>query len=289
MDILEIIGKITLCLAIAAVLGLAVGWFLAKVTKEEKALQKYNALLEKYEIKENEIRQLHEELDMKEDLMQQMEQQYQNCERERLNARLDEKDCNKYQKIIDELRSENSMLISQIKEQKICEDENQILQEEIKTLEEEKEQLLMQIDDCKEYKDNYKSLIMEIESLKNEKEKLASKQQEVAEGVEKIRIFDAYESAKINPQAYAKIKDDLTLLKEEATKIRQERDHYAKEIEKLRKKLDQRKRELKECLAQRGTKQTNTIPEDQTSDIIENVEIKSLSQLIKETLKDIKK
>ncbi|RUM67015.1 MAG: hypothetical protein DSZ05_03355 [Sulfurospirillum sp.] len=298
MDILEIIGKITLCLALAAALGFFIGWFFAKIRKEEKALQKYNKLLETYEIKENEIKQLHEELEMKDDMMRQMEQQYQNCERERLNNKLDEKDCDKYQKIIEELRAENGMLIAQIKEQKICEDENQILRDELQTLEEEKEHLLTQMQECKEYKENYKSLILEIESLKSEKEKMSHIEQNVEEENEKTRLFESRESSKIDPNTYLQIKQNLMTLKEEASKIRKERDQYNEALEKLRKKYDQKKKELKECrskISQSASDSTQNTTWHMTdigaeiNDLSDNIEIKTLTQLIKDTLDDIKK
>jgi chromosome segregation ATPase len=300
MTILEIIGKITLCLALAAALGFLIGWFFSAIRTREKANQEYAKLYEEFEVKRHKIRELEEEIDLKNETIQQMEQQYQNCERERLNAQLDEKDCEKYQRVIEELRSENDMLISQIKEQKICEDENTLLQDEIKTLEEEKEILLQQIDECKEYKENYKTLILEIESLKSEKEKLEAKQHLSASSEEeKIRIFDAYEAERIPAAALSQLKDDLMTLKSEVEKIRNERDNFKEEVERLRKKLDQKKKELKQCKTKKEEKESHKSTENdidyvydiagQIDNISENIEIKSLTQLIKDTLDDIKK
>ncbi len=299
MTIFEIITKITLCLALAAILGFLIGWFFALVLKEEKSKQKYDQLYEAFEVKEHKIRELHEEIARKDDMMRQLEQQYQNCERERLNAKLDEKDCDRYKRQIDELRSENEMLISQIKEQKICEDENLLLQDELKILEDEKEKLLNQINECKEYKENYKSLILEIESLKSEKEKLAAQQQERDAHEAQIRIYDAYEQQKIPPETFTQIKNDLTTLKSEVTKIREERERLKEEVEKLRKKLDQKRKELKQCKSEKREKTPQKRTESdidyvydiagKIDDISENIEIKSLTQLIKDTLDDLKK
>jgi len=310
MTILEIVAKITLCLAIAAALGFLIGWLFSNILRREKEDEKYRALLEEYEVKKHDILQLEEELSLKNATIEQLEIKYDNCERERLNAELDEKDCQKYHKVIEELRAENNMLISQIKEQKLCEDENEMLKADIEVLEEERDSLLNKIDECKEYQENYKNLILEVESLKSAKEKLENKQIETSkeadeevqiEGTE--RIFNQYEvQPSVSYDLFEKIKENVLLLKEEVAEIKKERDHYKNELKKVQKKLEQKKKALKSCkeeckkeIHKKSKKNKNDLDHiyemaNKTDTLDENnIEIKSLTQLIKDTLDDLKK
>ena len=295
MSMLEIMMKITVCLFLAALLGFVIGWLFSALLKNEKMQKKYNTLYEEYELKRSDIKQLKEDLALKDDAMAALEQKYQNCEKARLNAQMDEKDCDKYQRQIDELRSENEMLISQIKEQKICEDENQLLKDELKILEEEKEAVLEKVTACKEYEQNYKALIVEIESLKSEKEKLERNQ------FEPDRIFTPEITQNVSTHTLENIKEDVLHLREEIQKIKDEKTALQEEIKRLRKKLFQKKKALQEC-KQKMKDPDKTVekkPEHEIDELYdmankidnlsEDFEIKSLTQLIKETLNDIKK
>jgi len=305
MTLLEIIAKITLCLVLAAALGFIVGWLFSTILRREKEDEKYRKLYEDYEQKRHDIVQLEEELSLKNSTIEQLETKYENCERERLSAQLDEKDCKKFEKVIEELRAENEMLISQIKEQKLCEDENEMLKSELQILEEEKDKLLSEIENCSEFRENYKNLIMEIEALKSEKEKLLAERtrnnhsehtQKIEE--EETRLFVPEEIGGSN--ILEKIKEDVLILKEQVRNIKEERDRCKAQLERMRKKLDQKKRALKACKA---AAKAMTKEKTQNSDIDHiydlagklemegktGIEIKSLTQLIKDTLDDLKK
>jgi len=306
MTLLEIIAKITLCLVLAAALGFIVGWLFSTILRREKEDEKYRELYEDYERKRHDIVQLEEELSLKNSTIEQLETKYENCERERLSAQLDEKDCKKFEKVIEELRAENEMLISQIKEQKLCEDENEMLKSELQILEEEKDKLLSEIENCGEFRENYKNLIMEIEALKSEKEKLLAERTrndhaehtQKREEEEETRLFVPEEIG--GSEILEKIKEDVLILKEQVRNIKEERDRYKAQLERIRKKLDQKKRALKACKA---AAKAMTKEKTQKSDIdhiydiagkLESegkagIEIKSLTQLIKDTLDDLKK
>lgn len=287
MSLLEIIAKISFCLLIAAALGFIVGWLFAKLRKEEKISQQYNTLFENYEVKMSELKQLQEELSLKEETIADLEGKFQACEKERLSAQMEETDCSKYQQQIEELRSENNMLISQIKEQKLCEDENMLLKDEIKVLEEERDHLLTRIDECKTYQENYKALIAQVEQLKSENQKL----QKIKEHHETERIFlpGSEEAPGVSPEKFTNIKKDLLQLKRDVEKIRAEKKALKTKVKKLEKRLAQKKRALQQCMSQ---KTPSTIDEEkiifQTPTPDEN-EIKTLTRLIRDTLDDIKK
>ena len=304
MSILELITEIGLCLFAAAVLGFAVGWIFSILFKNEKMAKKYNLLQEEYEVKQSDIHRLEEELDARHSDFQELELKLTECEKEKLSRQMDQEDCERYINQIKELQSENNMLISQIKEQKLCEDENEILENEIKALEEEKQALLDKLDDYKEYKNNYKALIMEIEALKSEKGKLqyntnTPQQEKTTED-------------KLSKTSYEKILKDVLKLKEETKNIKDEKKKLQTKLHNLQNQLTQTKEALQEC--HKLTDQNNRIlppqmefsPKDTTiqktsqkdidkevcNNSDENVtddELKTLSDLIRDALDDVKK
>jgi chromosome segregation ATPase len=293
MSLFEIIAKISFCLLIAALLGFIVGWLFAKLRKEEKLNQQYNKLYENYELKTSEIKQLQEELTLKDENILDLEQKFQSCEKERLSAQMDQTGCDKYEDQIEELRAENNMLISQIKEQKICEDENSLLKDEIKVLEEERDGLLAKIDECKSYQENYKALIAQVEALKGEKEKL---RQAVEEG-ESERIFSpgTVNRSEMSSDALKKIKKDLLHLKSEVEKVKMQKRALKTKIKKLEKKVAQKQKALEQCQSQKSlaARKKRTGDSTQEERVHKNIkrdeeEIKSLSELIRDTLDDIK-
>jgi chromosome segregation ATPase len=286
MSLLEIITKISFCLLVAALLGFIIGWLFSKLQKEEKIERKYNALYDDYEVKVSEIKQLKEELALKEEHTQKLLEQYQQCEKERMSAQMEETNCDQYLRQIKELESENEMLIAQIREQKLCEDENSLLKDEIRVLEDEKEVLLDKLENCKESEENYKSLIGELEALKAQNEKLRQ------EAAAKERIFSLSE-AYPQEEDLDTIKQSVLKLKEEVAKIKDERRALKSEVKKLRKKLSEKKAALKRCREQLDLKEagddtdsyeeTVSLPDD------EKDTIKSLSELIRDTLDDLHK
>ncbi len=274
MSLLEIVTKIAFCLFVAALLGFLIGWLFSRLQKEEKAERKYNALYDDYEVKVSEIKQLREELAIQEEHMQKLQQQYQQCEKERLNVQMSQTDCDQYLRQIKELESENEMLISQIKEQKICEDENSLLKDEIRVLEDEKGMLLDKLENCKESEEHYKSLIGEIEALKAQNEKLrqAAASQE--------RLFSEREQQP-DMQELETIKESVMQLKAEVDRIKEEKRRLKSEVKRLRKKLSEKKAALKRCRKQSPTTEEKNTPSHDEEDI------KSLSELIRDTLDDI--
>ncbi len=296
MSLLEIIAKISFCLLIAALLGFIVGWLFAKLRKEEKIRQQYNALYENYEVKTSELKQLQEELALKEETIEELEGKFQACEKERLSAQMEESNCDKYKHQIEELRAENNMLISQIKEQKLCEDENTLLKDEIKVLEEERDQLLSRIDECKTCQENYKALIAQVEQLKSENQKLQqAKQQHDTERIFLPERPETERPSETESEKLKKIRQDLLYLKNDVEKIREEKRALKTKIKKLEKRLAQKKKALRQCLSQQSHQATQEQPKTDRQKpahprniVNEEDEIQILTQLIRETLDDIK-
>ncbi len=288
MSFFEIISKISICLFIAALLGFVVGWLFSRLKSKETRDQKYQTLYEEYELKLSDIKQFQEELLHKDEHIERLEQKYRECEKERLNAQMEETSCDRYLRQIKELESENDMLISQIKEQKLCEDENQLLKDELKILEEEKEQLLEKIEACRDYEQNYKDLILQVEALKSERDKLLSQAQQ------STRIFTEETTPQNYPADFESIKADLLHLQEEVKKLKSQKERLRQKVQTLRKKLSRKKNALQTChkQLQQKLKSTDTqTPESASfSEPIHDLEeIKTLSQLIRDTLNDIQK
>ncbi len=308
MSILELITEISFCLVAAAILGFAVGWLFSVLFKNEKMGKKYTALQEEFEIKQSDIHHLEEELYEKNSAYQELELKLNECEKEKLSNEMDQEDCDRYIKQIKELQSENNILISQIKEQKLCEDENEILETEIKALESEKQSLLDKLDDYTEYKHNYKALIMEIEALKSEKGKLEKQTTDTI----KTPLKEHKEENILSKKAYNTIMRDIITLKDEAQKIKSEKITLEDKLSITQKQLSQTKLALQEC-HKSNVQKNRILPPDtdttlpakkkkkksldhldkevcQDTDMItsQSNEFKTLSELIKDALKDIK-
>ncbi len=292
MSMMELITKISLCMIAAAILGFLVGWLFSALFKNEKIEKKYDALYDEFEVKESEIKQLHQDLSLIQNDLSECEKKLNECEKDRLNAQMEQDSGERYLRQIKELESENRMLVSQIKEQKICEDENELLKDEIRVLEDEKQKLLDQLDAYKEYEHNYKALIVEIESLKSEKEKL-----------QKL----AQEKDTLSKEEYENILKDVLTLKSEVTNMKKRKEDLERKLSQLRSELEKKNKTIKELQEPKEEPLKDIyriLPQEressnEESDIDdqvckegkqdEEIKIKKLSELIKETLKDIKK
>ncbi len=292
MSMTELITKISLCLIAAAILGFLVGWLFSVLFKSEKSEKKYSALYDEYEVKESEIKQLHQDLTALQNSLNECEKKFNECEKELLNVQMDQESNERYIRQMKELESENQMLISQIKEQKLCEDENELLKDEIRVLEDEKQNLLDQIDTYKEYEHNYKALIVEIESLKSEKEKLQK------------QTLMVQKEDPLPKEEYEKIMQDVLMLKNEASDIKNKKEILEKTVIELKEELEEKNKIIQKLKLSEIDESERILPEDfdtgkeqneldtevcKEENKSENIKIKTLSQLIHDTLKEIRK
>ena len=165
---LTIITQIILCLIAASVLGFIIGWIFSALIKNEKHQNQILAVRERFDEQKEQINQQQTDIDGKDRELMILKEEYATVQREMLSYSMD----NEKEPKISQLNSENKMLLAQIKEQKICEDENDLLKLEIQELEIEKQSLIENIEELNEFKASYKDNIHRIAELESNQKKL---------------------------------------------------------------------------------------------------------------------
>jgi chromosome segregation ATPase len=150
----------------AAVLGFIIGWIFSSLVRNEKHEKQIMAIRERFDEQKEKINLLDSEKDAKDREIQILKKKYNTIQREMLSSD-DKSDENLLKSRISDLESENLLLLEQIKEQKICEDENEILKLELKGLEDDRQKLIDRIDELKEFETSYKKNIHRIAELES--------------------------------------------------------------------------------------------------------------------------
>jgi len=172
---MTIIAKIILCMLAAALLGFIIGWIFSSFVRNEKHQAQVLAVKERFDEQKAQINQLDTELDAKDREISTLKEQYTLMQKEALSNQPDDDDDSYFFKDkISDLEAENLLLLEQIKEQKICEDEKELLDTKLKTLEEEKEELLSKVEELNEFKISYKENIRKIAELESHQNKIVS-------------------------------------------------------------------------------------------------------------------
>jgi DNA repair exonuclease SbcCD ATPase subunit len=155
----------------AAALGFIIGWVFSSLLKNEKHEKQILAIKERFDEQTEQINLLETEMDAKDREIEILKKKYNTLQREMLSNEMDKTDESLFQAKISDLEAENLLLLEQIKEQKICEDENEILKLELKDLESEKQTLIDKIDELKEFEASYKKNIHRIAELESSQHK----------------------------------------------------------------------------------------------------------------------
>jgi DNA repair exonuclease SbcCD ATPase subunit len=151
----------------AALLGFIIGWVFSSLLKNEKHEKQIMAVKERFDEQTEQINLLETQMDAKEREIEILKKKYNTLQREMLSNEMEKSDETQLETKISDLEAENLLLLEQIKEQKICEDENEILKLELKDLENEKQTLIDRIDELKEFEASYKKNIHRIAELES--------------------------------------------------------------------------------------------------------------------------
>jgi len=156
----------------ASILGFIIGWLFSILARNEKHQTQILTVKEKFDEQKAEINQLETALDAKNREILTFKKQYGVIQEEMLQTDIDYNDKDDYllKSKISDLESENFVLLDQIKEQKICDDEKEVLQAEIKILKSKNKNLTDEVEELNEFKISYKEnihKIAELESYKN--------------------------------------------------------------------------------------------------------------------------
>ena len=169
---LTIITQIIFCIIAASILGFIIGWIFSSFLRNEKHQKQILEIGDKLDEKKEKINQLQTDMDARERELEILQQEHTTIQKEMLSYSLDQKDDSSLSTNYKELLSENEMLIGQIKEQQICEDENESLKSEIEKLSNEKTKLAEKIKELEEFKISYKENIHKIAELESKQQKV---------------------------------------------------------------------------------------------------------------------
>lgn len=164
---MDIITQIILCLIAASLLGFIIGWIFSSFIKNEKNQSQILAVKEKFDEQNAQINQLQTEKDAKDREIFTIKEQYGAMQQEVLSSQIDNDNDYILRSKIDDIESENLVLLEQIKEQKICEDEKEIIEVELTELKKEKQTLIDKIEELKEFEISYKDNIHRIAELES--------------------------------------------------------------------------------------------------------------------------
>ncbi len=164
---INIIGQIILCIIAASVLGFIIGWIFSSLVRNEKHEKQILAVRERFDEQKAQISKLETKVDTKDREILTIKKQYGVMRKEMISNEMNNEDDNILHSKIADIELENLVLLEQIKEQKICEDEKEILQVELKELEGEKQNLIEKIEELKEFETSYKENIHRIAELES--------------------------------------------------------------------------------------------------------------------------
>ena len=170
---MTIISQIILCMIAAAILGFIIGWLFSILAKNEKHQNQILAVKEKFDEQKADINQLETIVDTKNREISTLKKQYGVMQEGMIQTDIDDEngeDDYLLKSKVGDLEAENLVLLEQIREQKICDDEKEVLQAEIKVLKSEKQNLEDRVEELNEVTSSYKEnihKIAELESYKN--------------------------------------------------------------------------------------------------------------------------
>jgi len=164
----------------AAILGFIIGWLFSILAKNEKHQNQILAVKEKFDEQKAEINQLETIVDTKNREIATLKKQYGVMQEGMIQTDIDDEngeDDYLLKSKVGDLEAENLVLLEQIREQKICDDEKEVLQAEIKVLKSKNRNLTDRVEELNEVKISYKDnihKIAELESYKNKSIKTPS-------------------------------------------------------------------------------------------------------------------
>ncbi len=169
---LTIIAQIILCMIATTILGFVIGWIFSSFVRNEKHQSQILTVKDRFDLQKAEINQLETDLGAKDRELSILKEEFTSMQKEILSYDMDQdensyKDKHRENLEVSQLKSENQILLEQIKEQKICEDENDLLKLELQELENEKQALLDKIEGLEEFKIGYKKNIHKIAELES--------------------------------------------------------------------------------------------------------------------------
>ncbi len=169
---LTIIAQIILCMIATTILGFVIGWIFSSFVRNEKHQSQILTVKDRFDLQKAEINQLETDLGAKDRELSILKEEFTSMQKEILSYDMDQdensyKDKYRENLEVSQLKSENQILLEQIKEQKICEDENDLLKLELQELENEKQALLDKIEGLEEFKIGYKKNIHKIAELES--------------------------------------------------------------------------------------------------------------------------
>ena len=206
---INIIAQIILCMIAASILGFIIGWIFSTLIRNEKHQKQILAVREKFDEQKAQINQLETEKDAKDREIFTIKEQYEVIQKEMISNQMNNEDDDILRSKLNDIETENLVLLEQIKEQKLCEDKNEILEIKLKELESEKQKLIERVEELKEFETSYKDnihRIAELESNQNrektnllKEEKYDKKTQKKSE--EKVLISNKINDAICNDKA----------------------------------------------------------------------------------------
>ncbi len=164
---MNIITQIIFCMVAASLLGFVIGWIFSSLLRNEKHQNQILAVKEKFDEQQAQITLLETKIDTKNREILTVREQYSVLQNEMTNTQDDNKDNSILHTKITDLEGENIVLLEQIKEQKICDDEKDILENELRELENEKNKLILRVEELKEFEISYKDNIHRIAELES--------------------------------------------------------------------------------------------------------------------------
>ena len=200
---INIIAQIILCMIAASILGFIIGWIFSTLIRNEKHQNQILAVREKFDEQKAQINQLETEKDAKDREIFTIKEQYEVIQKEMISNQMNNEDNDILQSKLNDLETENLVLLEQIKEQKLCEDKNDLLEIKLKELESEKQKLIKRIEELKEFETSYKDnihRIAELESNQNREKTNLLKEEKYNKKAQKMSEEKVVSSNKINDE-----------------------------------------------------------------------------------------
>ncbi len=195
---LPIIYQIILCLIAASILGFIIGWVFSSFVRNEQSENHILAVQDKIDKHKEKINQIKSDLYAKDKEVSIIKEEYETVQKEMLSIDLNKSNNNFEITKIADLEYDNTVLTKQIKEQKICEDANEDLENQIKEQREINKNLFEKIEELKEFEQSYRKNIDKIAQLEsvqyNDKElmqleikELTEEKQYLLEKIDKLK------------------------------------------------------------------------------------------------------
>lgn len=266
---IDIIAQIIFCMLAAALLGFIIGWIFSSFVRNEKHQNQILSVRETFDEQKAHINQLETDLTAKDREILLLKEEYATVQKDLTARELDQtpkhnsSEISEHLQKIDLLKEENELLLTQIKEQKICEDENAMLQNELAELETQNQSLQKRIEALNEFESSYKENIHRIAELESNKQVVSENEYG---STDMTTLFGQIETLKeennrLITQAKAQkiCQDQKNVLELELQELENEKQALLDEIEEIRKKPNKKMKKTNDISSEEVQKSYQSI------------------------------